>query len=75
MMWGLLCAWMTESVATIGWEAVTPVEDLNLIIGWARADSYVYDLGMVVWCAWITKCVSKMGGGVVADNLARRDSP
>ena len=27
MMWGRLCAWMTESVATIGWEAVTPVED------------------------------------------------
>ena len=27
MMWGLLCAWMIESVATIGWEAVTPVED------------------------------------------------
>ena len=24
MMWGRLCAWMTESVATIGWEAVTP---------------------------------------------------
>ena len=47
MMWGRLCAWMTESVATIGWEA--------------RADSYVYDLGMVVWCAWMTKRVSKMG--------------
>ena len=24
MMWGRVCAWMTESVATIGWEAVTP---------------------------------------------------
>ena len=24
MMWGRLCVWMTESVATIGWEAVTP---------------------------------------------------
>ena len=23
MMWGRLCAWMTESVSTIGWEAVT----------------------------------------------------
>ena len=27
MMWGRLCGWMIESVATIGWEAVTPVED------------------------------------------------
>ena len=27
MMWGRLCAWMIESVATIGWEAVTHVED------------------------------------------------
>ena len=38
-----------------------PLENRNLIIGWARADSYVYDLGMVVWCAWMTKCVSKIG--------------
>ena len=23
MMWGRLCAWMTESVTNVGWEAVT----------------------------------------------------
>ena len=24
IVWSRLCAWMTESVTTIGWEAVTP---------------------------------------------------
>ena len=44
-----------------------PLENSNLKIGWARADSYVYDLGMVVWCAWMTKCVSKIGWEAVIE--------
>ena len=31
------------------------------------ADSYVYDLGMVVWCAWMTTCVSKIGWEAVIE--------
>ena len=33
----------------------------------SSADSYVYDLGMVVWCVWMTKCVSKIGSGGVIE--------
>ena len=27
----------------------------------------MYDLGMVVWCAWMIKCVSKIGSGGVIE--------
>ena len=31
MMWGRLCAWMTESVTSVGWEPVTPLRKLKYV--------------------------------------------
>ena len=30
MMWGRLCAWMTESVTSVGWEPVTPPQKIEI---------------------------------------------
>ena len=50
---GVLWRWVLVGVVGVRSQWVgggDPLENWNLIIGWAMADSYVYDLGMVV-CA------------------------